>query len=104
MKCPTEEIQIIKKREIVYTDEKQFPWTQDPNGYFLVKIENNLICCGFVDNEHRMTIEFRGKNPDKIIKEIVKRNLCENNHLTYIAQELMLAHECLINNTKYTQR
>lgn len=104
MKCPTNQIAIIEHREIVFTDEKQFQWTQDRNGYFLVKIENELICCGFVNNNHEMIIEFRGRNPDKMIKEITNRNLCENLHLSYIAQELMIAHSCLINNKKYIQR
>ena len=103
--CPTEVIEVIEKREIVFTDGNHYPWMADPHGYFLVKIDHGFICCGFVDTEtHSLKLEFRGKNPDKIIKEIVKRDLCGKPHLAYIAQELMIAHDCLINNKKYVQR
>lgn len=108
-KCPMKEIEIKNDREIVYTDNLSFPWNQDPNGYFLIKIdnennENKIICCGFVNNKHELIIEFRGKNPDKIIKEITRRNLCSKENLAYISQELMIAYYCMKNNLNYVQR
>mgnify|MGYP001567576695 CR=1 FL=1 len=103
--CPSQEIQVIEKREIVFPDDNRYPWTMDSRGYFLVKLQDGFICCGFVDNKtHRMVIELRGKNPDKIVKEIVARDLCEKPHLAYISQELMIAHDCLVNNKLYVQR
>ena len=81
-----------------------FPWNQDPNGYFLVKIENDVLCCGFVTHDHKMVIEFKGKNPDKIIKEIVKRDLCSKGNIAYISSELMIAYNYIKNNTPYVQR
>lgn len=102
--CPNTEIEIRENREIIYSDNLHFPWKQDSNGYFLVKIENFLICCGFVNPNHEMIIEFRGKNPDKMIKEITRRNLCSEENLAYVAQELMIAYDCLLNNKKYVQR
>ena len=107
--CPIKKIDIKEDREVVYTDNLTFPWNQDYNGYFLVKIddednENKMLCCGFVNNEHKLIIEFRGKNPDKIIKEITRRNLCSKENLAYISSELMIAYHCMKNNTNYVQR
>jgi len=103
-KCPDNEIKIDEKREIIYSDSLSFPWKQDTKGYFLVKIENNFICCGFVNPNHELIIELRGKNPDKMIKEITRRDVCSKENLAYIAQELMIAYDCLVNNKKYVQR
>lgn len=102
--CPISEIEIKNDREIIYTDNLTFPWNQDPNGYFLVKIDKEMLCCGFVNNEHKLILEFRGKNPDKIIKEITKRDLCSKENLAYISSELMIAYNCLKNNLPYVQR
>ena len=104
LQCPSNNIKINDKREIINTDELQFPWQQDSNGYFLVKIENNKIHCGFVNNKHEMIVEFIGKNPDKMIKEITKRELCSRENLAYISQELMIAYYCMKNNINYIQR
>jgi len=43
--CPHTQIDISKKREIISCDNLSFPWNQDPRGYFLVKIEEDLIKC-----------------------------------------------------------
>jgi hypothetical protein len=103
-KCPTHPIDISENREIVECDNLEFPWKQDPAGYFLVRIKDNQICCGFVNSEHKMILEFRGTNPDKIIKEITKREICNENNLAYLAQELMIAKDCLENNKEFVQR
>ena len=104
--CPIKEIEIKENREIIYCDNLSFPWNQDSNGYFLVKIDrkNEILCCGFVTPEHKLVFEFRGKNPDKIIKEITRRNLCSKENLAYIASELIIAYNCMINNKNYVQR
>ena len=104
MKCPFHKIEISEDREIVKTDELKFPWRKDSKGYFLVKIENGVICVGHVKHNHKMDMEFRGKNPDKIIKEIAKRKLCSLEHMGYIASEVMIAKECIDKNKKYVQR
>jgi len=97
-KCPYHKIKIPENREIVKTDKLKFPWKQDPRGYFLVKIKNDQIYCGFVSNKHKMKVEFKGKDPDKIIKEIAKRKLVGLAQMGYIASELMIAKNCLKNN------
>ena len=105
-KCPEELVKIAKDRTIINVDKKNYPWPSDPKGYFLVKIENGLICCGFVNKKTDiLKLELRGKNVEKMIKEIAKRKLCSNfETMGYIASELMIAKNALENNKKYTQR
>lgn len=102
--CPIEPIKIMKNRKMMFTDEIEFPWHQDKKGYFLVKIQNGKIHCGFVNNNHEMIMEFIGSNPDGITKEIAKRKLCDLEHMGYLASELMIAGDCLKNGKKYVQR
>jgi len=103
-KCPIHEIEISENRKIIFCDNLKFPWKQDKHGYFLVKIMNEKIHCGFVNNKHKMIMEFRGKNPEKIIKEIAKRKMCNLENMGYIASELMIADNCIKNKKKYVQR
>src|SRR3989344_1574588 len=99
--CPSSPIKISPSRKIIFTDNLKFPWKQDKKGYFLVKIENKKIHCGFVNNKSKMIFEFVGKNPGKIIKEIAKRKLCDLEHMGYIASELMIAENCARNGKNY---
>ena len=103
-KCPLHKIEILENRKIINCDKLKFAWKQDSKGYFLVKLKNQQICCGFVNPRHKMIMVFRAKNPDKIIKEIAKRKLCNLENMGYIASELMLAKYCLEKNKKYVQR
>ncbi|MBI2110236.1 hypothetical protein HYT51_00445 [Candidatus Woesearchaeota archaeon] len=103
--CPVATVKIPAEREIVLSDTLKHVWPIDPNGYFLVKIENGLICCGFVDKKtHVMKVEFRGANVNKMIQEIAERKLCDHKTMGYITSELMIAKDALENNRKYIQR
>jgi len=104
MKCPTHKINISEDRKIINCDNLKFPWKQDARGYFLVKIEKEQVCCGFINNKHIMKIEFKGKNIEKMIKEIAKRKLVGLEQMGYIASELMIAKDCLENKRAYVQR
>ncbi|MBM4152539.1 MAG: hypothetical protein FJ220_03325 [Kiritimatiellaceae bacterium] len=104
-KCLGVEIRINPDREVVLCDGLEFPWTWKPSdGYFLVRIDQGLICVGYVGETHELNLEFRGSNPDKITKEIVRRNFLTPGHLSYIAGEVILAHHCLVNQIPYVQR
>ena len=103
-KCPFYPIDIPDDRKVIDCDKLKFKWEVDKKGYFLVKIEKSIIHCGFVNSKHKMIIEFIGKDPDKIIKEIAKRKLCNLANMGYIASELMIAHHSIKNKKKYTQR
>lgn len=38
-----------------------------------IKINDGMICVGFVDGTtHEMNIEFRGSDPDKLIREVTR--------------------------------
>ena len=102
--CPTFPIKVSSDCKVVFTDAKKFPWRQDKKGYFLVKIEGGFLHCGFANHKHEVKIEFIGKNPEKMIKEIAKRKICGLGHMGYIASELMIAKNCLENGKKFVQR
>jgi len=104
-KCLGIEITINPDREVVRCDELDFPcgW-REGDGYFLVKIEGGMICIGYVDGTHNMDIEFRGSDPDKLIREITRRDFVDKPHIAYIAAEIILAHHCLVNGLEYIQR
>jgi|GEM_PF-1242936 len=110
--CPVHPIKIPDDREIVDCDDREHEWKPDPKGYFLVKLERGKaekgkgkICCGFVDAKtHRMLVEFRGSDPDRIIKEIAERGLCSLAGMGFIASELMIAKHALDSGEEYVQR
>jgi len=104
-KCHGTPIEIKPDREVVKCDELEFPWNwKEEDGYFLVKIEDGQICIGYVDGKHELNIEFRGTDPEKLTKEIVRRDFLNPSHTAYIAAEIILAHQCLIDGTEYVQR
>lgn len=105
-KCLGVEITINPDRQIVLCDELEFPCGWKPgDGYFLVKLEGGMICAGWVDGvNHQLDIEFRGNDPDKLIREITRRDFVDKPHAAYIAAEITLAHRCLSAGTEYIQR
>ena len=104
-KCLGVDIKINPDREVVLCDGLEFPfkWKQE-DGYFLVRLEDGMICIGFVDGNHELNVEFRGRDPEKLTKEIVRRDFLTKSHTAYIAAEIVLAHHCLTNNLEYIQR
>ncbi len=96
-------LRILDNREIVDTDKLSFRWSQDRKRYFLIRIENGHIHCGYVNND-RLGIEFIGKDPEKIYKEIARRKLCSLEHMGYLGMELCRAKKCLAEKKKYIQR
>ena len=104
-KCLGIEITINPGREVVLCDGLEFPggW-REGDGYFLVKIEGGMICVGYVDGNHNLDIEFRGSDPDRLIREVTRRDFVDKPHAAYIAAEITLAHHCLVNGLEYIQR
>lgn len=104
-KCLGVPIRIYGDRKVVLCDELEFPcgW-KEGDGYFLVKIEDGMICVGWVDGNHDMKMEFRGSDPDKLIREVTRQEFVDKPHAAYIAAEIIRAHQCLVTGTKYTQR
>ena len=104
-KCLGIEIEINPDREIVQCDGLTFPWEwKEEDGYFLVKIEEGMICVGYVDGNHELNIEFKGSDPETLTKEILRRDFLNSSHLSYISAEIMLAHHALVTGSEYVQR
>lgn len=104
-KCLGVDIEINPDREVVICDGLTFPWNWKPeDGYFLVRIEDGMICVGYVDENHELNIEFRGSDPDTLTKEIVRRDFLTPSHTAYIAGEILLAHHCWESGLEYIQR
>lgn len=105
-KCLGKTIHIRDDRKVVLCDELEFPcgW-KEGDGYFLVKIEDGLICVGWVDGDsHELNVEFRGSDPDRLIREITRQDFVDKAHAAYIAAEIILAHRCLVDGAEYVQR
>lgn len=104
-KCLGIPIHIHDEREIVFCDKLDFPcgWKKG-DGYFLVKLDGGMICVGYVDGNHELKIEFQGSDPDKLIREVTRRDFVDKPHAAYIAAEIILAHNCLITGAEYIQR
>lgn len=104
-KCLGVDIEINPDREVVLCDGLTFPFQwKEEDGYFLVRIEDGMICVGWVDGSHHLNIEFRGSNPELLIKEITRQDFVSKSHTAYIAAEIILAHRCLVDGTEYIQR
>ena len=104
-KCLGLPIRINPDREVVLCDELEFPcgW-KEGDGYFLVRLDDGIICVGWVNGSHEMNIEFRGSDPDKLIREVTRQDFVDKPHAAYIAAEIILAHQCLISGSEYVQR
>ena len=86
-KCLGIDITINPDRKVVQCDSLEFPcgW-KEGDGYFLVKIEDGNICVGWVDGgRHELNIEFRGSDPDKLIREVTRQDFVDKPHAAYIA-------------------
>lgn len=104
-KCLGLPIRINPDREVVLCDELEFPcgW-KEGDGYFLVRLDDGIICVGWVNGSHEMNIEFRGSDPDKLIREVTRQDFVDKPHAAYISAEIILAHQCLISGSEYVQR
>ena len=97
------EMEIPDNREIIQTDTLRLPWKEDKACYFLIRIANGKIHCGFLSG-HVMAVEFVGKDPFNMIKEIARRGLINQEHMGYVACEIMRASICLEGNEEFIQR
>ena len=63
-KCPLHTIEIPEDREVVFCDDLRHEWHGDEKGYFLVKLEEGLICCGFVGTQDGRGVPGQGPGQD----------------------------------------
>ncbi len=81
-------------------------WNQDPNGYFLIRVnhKDKKIEVGFVSNDHVITKQILGKNAIEIYNTIIRHKLITRlEHAAYLGKELYKAELCLQTETKYVQ-
>jgi hypothetical protein len=100
-----EPINIKDDREIVQCDELEFPfkWNRE-EGYVLIRIHEGQICVGWVDGiNHEMNVEFRGTDPGKLAKEIIRRDFLSPSMIAFISAEVVRARNCLDNDVEYVQ-
>lgn len=94
---------IPEDREIIDCDSKRFRWKEDKNGYFLIRVDGDVLRCGFVV-DHVMVKEFRGKHPGNILKEVARQELVNLEHMGYLGAELARAKICMDTGTPYEQQ
>jgi hypothetical protein len=104
-KCLKTPVDIRDDREIVECDGLEFPyrWNSE-EGYVLIRIHDGQICVGYVDSSNTMNIEFRGVDPGKLTKAIVRRNLLNPSLLSFVSAEVVRAHYCLTHGQEYVQQ
>ena len=79
-------------------------WMQDPKGYFLIRVKNNIIEVGYCTNDHKLIKIIRGKTPEEIVYKIIDLGLVSVlDHAAYLGKELQKAAYSLKFNFKYIQ-
>jgi len=99
--------EVKKDAEIIQGNfDKYKDWTEDPKGYFLIKVnkEKKLIEVGFCKDNNEIEIVIKGKIPQEIYMTAVKKNLFSRyEHSAYLGKELEKAYLALKHNLKYVQ-
>ena len=97
------DITLEVKEEINATGFKQ-KWVQDPKGYFLIRVRNNLIEVGYCTNKHKMVKIIVGKTAEEIVYKIIDLKLISLlDHAAYLAKELEKACLSIQFGFKYVQ-
>ncbi|HLC63540.1 MAG TPA: DUF4346 domain-containing protein [Candidatus Nanoarchaeia archaeon] len=79
-------------------------FAKEPKGFFLIKVENNMIKAGKVFNGKMIEV-VSGKNAQDIFYEIIKRKMIARlDTAGYLGMELMRAEYCLKSGKKYIQK
>ncbi len=90
----------MKSIKATYNPETE--WKQDPKGYFLIKIEDEIIAIFYKDNEPNL--EIRGKQAKEVYNTIIREKLVSSlQHAAYLGKELGKAELALKHNLPYTQ-
>ena len=86
-----------------YTD-KTVPFVQDENGYFIVKVSDEIVVEHYTKEGLPSGYVFRGKKAQTIYRRIVNENLISlMDHAMYIGHELARAEVCLKEGRKFVQ-
>ena len=100
-------MKIIKAK---YNSKRE--WKQDPKGYFLIRINKNLLEVAHVKNDNsnhpkknpEKAIVIQGKNAEEIYNTIIREKLVSlKEHAAYLGSELQKAEIAMKNKLKYIQ-
>jgi tetrahydromethanopterin S-methyltransferase subunit A len=97
---------IDKSGKIEKINAKEGPWVQDPNGYFLIKIDKDkkTINVGHCTNDNVLRKEIIGKRAQDIYHTIAKLDLLSiYTHASYLGKELKKAEIALKLGIEYVQ-
>jgi dihydropteroate synthase len=91
--------------EIKAFDFKQ-NWSQDPKGYFLIRInkESQVIEVAHCLKDNEILRVILGRNPEEIMYKIIEQELVSLlDHAAYLGKELQKAYSALKNHCEYSQ-
>ena len=100
-----EKPRVSKDVEIIESDyDKYKDWTQDPIGYFLIRLNNGVIEVGFCKENNVIETVIKGKTPQEIYYTAVKKKLLTRfEHAAYLGKELEKAYLALKHGLDYVQ-
>jgi hypothetical protein len=100
----------MKTIKAKYNSRKE--WKQDPKGYFLIRINKNLIEVAHVKNDNsnhpkvhpeKATV-IQGKTAEEIYNTIIREKLVSlKEHAAYLGSELQKAEIAMKNKLNYVQ-
>jgi hypothetical protein len=97
-------IEIPEDIQIIDTDLAENPFVMDPKGFFLIRIQADIIEVGHVELEnYRMVCKYIGKDPLKLYKKIIADIDIRKDHCAYLGYELASAKYCIDNAKTYVQ-
>jgi len=86
-----------------YTD-KIVPFSQDENGYFIIKVGNEIVVEHYTKEGLPTGYVFRGTKAQILYRKIINENLISlMDHAAYIGHELARAEACLKEGKKFVQ-
>lgn len=85
-----------------YYTNKIIPFYEDDNGYFVIKVEDEIIVEHYTKEGLLSGYVFRGKRPQILFRKIINENLISKmDHAAYIGEELAKAEIALKEGKKF---
>ncbi len=79
-------------------------WVQDPKGYMLIRIKDNMLQIGFCKKDNVVETIIQGKTPQEVYFEASERGLISRlDHAAYLGKELEKAYLAIKHGLDYVQ-
>lgn len=79
-------------------------WVEDPTGYFLIRLSDDMIEVGFCKKNNIVEVIITGKTPQDIYFVACEHGLVSRlDHAAYLGKELEKAYLALKHNLDYVQ-